>query len=135
MLGEILAEERGKITGTRVLPSDGHGPKLEVSFQASGKLQGVDATDMGTYVAVLTSDGTLFGEGQGVIMTADGGVVAWRGQGLGRPTGQGLGAHWRGAIYYQTTSQKLAHLNSVVAIFEYEVDGEGNTEDRVWEWK
>ena len=73
MLGEQIGEERGKITGRRVLPSDGPGPKIEVSFQAAAKFLGVDATDIGTYWAVLQANGTLYGEGQGVIMTAQGG--------------------------------------------------------------
>ena len=135
MLGEKLVEETGKITGYRVLPSDGMHPKVEVSFQATGKLLEIDTTDMGTYQAVLGADGVLRGEGQGVIMTGEGEVITWSGQGVGRVTGQGSGSSWRGAIYYQTSSQKLAHLNAVAAIFEHEVDGEGNVHNLVWEWK
>ncbi len=33
MLGEILGEERGKVTLYRVLPPEGGAPKVEVSFQ------------------------------------------------------------------------------------------------------
>jgi hypothetical protein len=33
---------------------------------------------MGTYVSTARPDGTLFGEGQGIIMTDDGEVVTWR---------------------------------------------------------
>jgi hypothetical protein len=56
MLGEKLVEETGKITGYRVLPSDGMHPKVEVSFQAAGKILGIDSTDMGTYCSVLGED-------------------------------------------------------------------------------
>lgn len=43
---------------------------------------------------------------------------------------------WRGAIYYSTTSTgRLSSLNNVVGVFEYEVDEEGNTTAKVWEWK
>ena len=72
MLGEQLGEETGQITGLRVLPDEGVGPRVEVSFQASGTLLGTPESDMGTYVSVTRPDGTLFGDGQGVVMTDDG---------------------------------------------------------------
>ena len=43
MLGELVGEERGKLTGLRVLPHEGSGPKVEVTFQASGKMLETDA--------------------------------------------------------------------------------------------
>jgi hypothetical protein len=135
MLGDVLGEEQGQITGMRVLPAEGQSPKVEVSFQATGKLLDTDATDMGTYRSVVQPDGTLFGEGQGVLMTPQGDVVTWRGQGAGRFTGQGTAVSWRRAIYYQTTSEKLARLNGVAAVFEYDVDDAGKTQAKTWEWK
>ena len=50
MLGEQIGEETGQITGMRVLPDEGHGTKVEVSFQASGTMLGAHVNDMGTYV-------------------------------------------------------------------------------------
>ena len=134
MLGEQLGEEVGEITGTRVLPSSGP-PKVEVSFQAQGTLLGMHETNMGTYIAVTRPDGTLFGEGQGVTMTEDGQMASWHGHGVGRFTGQGSAVAWRGAIYYQTTSQRLARLNGIVGVFEYSTDAGGKAESKVYEWK
>ena len=57
MLGDQLGEEHGQITGMRVLASEG-APKVEVSFQATGTLAGVEVSDMGTYVSVARPDGT-----------------------------------------------------------------------------
>ena len=135
MLGEKLGEETGRITVQRVLPSEGPGPKVEVSFEGRGTLLGVEMTDMGTYVSSARPDGTLFGSGQGIIMTKEGDMVSWTGQGVGRFTGRGSAVSWRGAIYYQTASQKLARLNSVAVVFEYEVDEEGKVHATIWEWK
>ena len=135
MLGELLAEEQGQITGMRVLPAEAQTPTVEVSFQASGKLLGSDSTDLGTYLSVVRADRTLFGEGQGLIMTTDGDAVTWRGQGVGRFTGRGSAVSWRGAIYYQTASEKLARLNGVAAVFEFEVDENGKAQTKTWEWK
>ena len=134
MLGELLGEESGQTTGIRVLPSEGAMPTVEVSFQASGTLVGVGTTDMGTYSSVVRPDGTLHGVGQGVIMTSDGEMATWSGEGVGRFTGRGTAVSWRGAIYYQTASPKLARLNSVAALFEYEVDENGKTQAKLWEW-
>jgi hypothetical protein len=135
MLGEILGQESGKLTGMRVLPSDGPGPKMESSFQANARIVGLDGTDTGTYWAVVQPDGSLFGDGQGVLMTADGGMATWRGQGVGRLTGRGSAVNWRGAIYYQTASRQLARLNGVAAVYEFNVDENGNTQAQIWEWK
>lgn len=133
MLGDQIGEAHGQITGTKVLSTDP--PKVELSFQAQGKIQGIDTSDVVTYWSELRPDGTLYGEGEGVSMTVDGDVLTWRGSGVGRPTGKGMGASFRGAIYYHTTSPKLAHLNTMAVVFEYEADEEGRTTSKGWEWK
>src|SRR5438067_13670939 len=134
MLGEQIGEEQGQITARRVLPSNGSGPKVEVSFQARGKLLGLEATDLGTYWSIVQDNGALYGEGQGVIMTTQGDVVQWTGAERGRFTEQG-GVSFRGAVYYQTTSQKLARLNGVAAVFEHEASADDSVINRLWEWK
>lgn len=134
MLGEKVGETSGKVTGQRVLPNPGGSPKMETSFQSSGKLLGVEQTEMGTYWAVLRPDGTLYGEGQGVMMGKDGETATWVGQGVGR-FGKAGAVSYRGAIYFQSAHQKWSKLNSVAAIFEYEVDGQGNTRAQLYEWK
>ena len=130
MLGEMAGEARGKVTAQRVLA----GGRVEVSFQQSGKILGAEAVELGTYVSEMRTDGTLFGEGQGVDMFKDGETAMWKGSGVGKFTGPGA-VSFRGAIYYQTASQKLARLNSVAAVFEYESDENGNTHAKIWEWK
>ena len=135
MLGELIGEGRGKITGLRVLPSDGQAPKLEVSFQGTGKILGYETTNLGTYESVLTPSGVFNGCGQGVIMTKDGDVATWTGTGVGKPTGKGMAASWRGSLQYQTASQRLAGLNKIVCVFEHEVDESGGTVDKLFEWK
>ena len=134
MLGELLIEEYGDTIVRRVLPSEGFAPKIEITFQASGKVLGVEYQNMGSYITAVRPDGLLFGEGQGLAMTVDGEAVTWKGNGIGHFTTTG-GASYRGAIYYQTASQKLARLNGVAGVFEYEVDENGKTSGKIWEWK
>ena len=134
MLGQQLFEGSGKETGRRILPNEGAGPRMEASFRDTGKLLGVDVDESGTYTAVGRPDGTLSGVGQGIAMSKEGDVITWTGTGIGHFLPNGSVA-WRGAIYYQTMSQKLARLNSVVGIYEYEFDANGNGKGKVWEWK
>ncbi len=134
MLGEQIGEERGTITARRVLPSDGHGPKVEVTFEASGNVLGADATDLGTYSSVVQPNGALYGEGQGVIMTPRGEVIQWTGAGRGRFTEQG-GVSFRGAVYYQTSAEQFSRLNGVAAVYEHEAGQDGSVVTKYWEWK
>ncbi len=134
MLGEQVGHEVGQVSGLRVLPGE-DGPRVEVSFQASGTLLGIHENNMGTYVSVTRPDGTLFGEGQGIAMTDEGETVTWQGNGVGRFTGHGTAVSWRGAIYYRTTSERLARLNGIAGVFEYETDQSGKSESKSFEWK
>ena len=88
MLGVKLGELQGKVTGQRVLPPDGAGPKVETSFEISGTVLETETTMMGTYWSTVRADGTLYGECplQGVIMTQDGEMGTWGGAGVGRFT-------------------------------------------------
>jgi len=134
MLGDKLGQSTGKVTTRRVLANPGGGPKMEVSFQASGKLLGVDETETGTYWSAVRPDGTLYGEGQGILMGAKGEQATWIGQGIG-VFKEGGAVSYRGAVYYQTTTPAWARLNKVAAVYEFEVDGEGNISAQLWEWK
>ena len=136
MLGDKIGEETGKITGQKVLPPDGLSPKFEATYQGSGTTLGLNTSVTVTYWSVVMPDGTLHGEGQGVLMTQDGEMANVKSEGVGRSTGRGPTAvSWRGNSYYQTASQKLARLNSVVAVWEYEIDENGNVRGTIWEWK
>ncbi len=135
MLGEQIGEETGQVTGIRVLPDEGTGSRVEVSFQSNGTLLGAHVSNMGTYISTPRPDGTLFGDGQGVAVTEQGDMATWRGQGVGHFTGHGTAVSWRGAIYFHTTSERLARLNGIAAVFEHEADESGKTSDKTYEWK
>jgi hypothetical protein len=132
MLGELIGETRGKRIVRRVLSSTP--PKVEVSFEDAGKMLGVDVNGFGTYVSEIRADGSIFGEGSGLYMSAAGDGLAWQGSGLGKFV-EGGALSYRGILFYRTTSEKLAKLNTVAGVFEYEVDAKGSTHAKVWEWK
>jgi hypothetical protein len=133
MLGDRIGEEIGQITGRRVLPERNGMPVMEISFQQSGEVYGVHVNDIGTYESVRRPDGRLAAKGRGVLMTPDGETVSWEGTGRGRFVSGGM-VSWRGAIYYHTDSERLARLNDIVGLFEYEVDDAGKTTGGLWEW-
>ena len=87
MLGEQIAELKGKMMGQRVL--DAEGPTIEISVSTRGSVRGTQVNESLTYVARPTSAGILHGEGQGVIMTGDSEMTAYTGGGIGRFTASG----------------------------------------------
>ncbi|MBW8830470.1 MAG: hypothetical protein JF606_13750 [Burkholderiales bacterium] len=134
MMGERIGEQTGKVTSQRVLPTAGGAPRMETSFQGAGSVYGVGANDTGTYIATMRPDGTLHGEGQGVLMGKGGEAATWTGQGIGTLKKDGS-VSYRGAVYYQSASPAWARLNSIAGVFEYELDSQGNTRVQLWEWK
>ena len=135
MLGELIGEDRGQVMSTRVLPTEpGQGPRLEVSFESNGTLLDVVTHEVATYSAVARADGTLYGEGQGMITSPQGEVATWRGSGVGRMNAAG-GSDFRGAIYFESAAPRWATLHGMAGVFEFGVDESGKTEARIWEWK
>jgi len=128
MLGELIGEFKGKNTGYRMLP-DG---KMEVTAQGTGKILGVDCFLLSTSVGTM-ADGVFMGEGNGSITTMEGDMVVMKGIAIGYPSGNG-GAT-RTATIHTTQSKKLARLNKIVGIHEYETDMQDNWTAKIWEWK
>jgi len=133
MFGELIGEEKGKVVARRVLPSAGN-TRVEVTFESAGTLVGVNVRNMGTYVSEFRTNGTMYGEGQGILMGENGEIINWKGQGVGTLTPPGS-VSYRGSLYYDTQADNLKGLNKLVGIFEYEVDVDGNTTSEVFEWK
>ena len=124
----------GRITGQRVLPSEGEGVRVEASFEGTGSMLGVQFNGMGTYESIMRADGTLFGQGQGVQMSPQGDHASWVGQGVGTVNEDG-GISYRGAIYLDSPSEAWAPLNGVAIVFEYDTSADGSVKGTFWEWK
>ena len=132
MLGEQIGETKGRRLVRRVISIDP--PTAEVSFEDTGQMFGIPTTGMGTYTSTIRPDGSLFGQGQGLDMTQDGEAITWTGTGVGK-FGPGGSVSYRGMLFFQTASQKLARINNACGAFEYEVDASGDTISKIWEWK
>ena len=131
LIGELIAEYKGKNTGTRVL-ADG---KLETSSVGTGTLLGKEASLLNTAVATPMPNGVSMLEGNGIIRTTDGESAMHKSNGIGWYTGKGLKLSLRGTVYFMTNSPSLASLNKTVGIWELEQDEQGEFSLRVWAWK
>jgi hypothetical protein len=134
MLGDMIGELRGQQVSTRVLPDEGHGPRMEITDHEVGTLCGVNVNQTVTYTGVMRPNGTLAGDGTGVTMTDAGGAATFRGVGVGRFTRPGA-VSWRGSLFFETTDESLARLNGIAVLFEYDIDETGKSEGRLYEWK
>ena len=135
MLGEQIGEASGSVTGVRVLSAEGNDAKMEISFRGRGEVLGVGITDIGTFVQASKPGGILSGEDSKVLLlTDDVEIAAWKGFGVGKATGAGFSSSWGVAGSVQTSSEKLARLNVVATVVEYEVEEDGSYRWRLWEW-
>ncbi len=82
MLGEQIGEETGKVMVRRVISVEG-GTKVEISVQSTGKLLGVETRSNVTYLAGIRPDGSVYGEGQGLVVGKGGEQATWKGAGAG----------------------------------------------------
>src|ERR1700736_3825723 len=102
MLGAQIGESKGKRIVRRILSTDP--PTAEVTFEDSGTMAGVATNGSGTYTSVIRPDGD---------------AITWTGTGLGKFGAVGA-VSYRGMLFYQTASQKLASLNNSCGAFEFE---------------
>jgi hypothetical protein len=135
MLGEVIGEANGTVTGIEVVSVEQGSPKLKVSCRGSGKAMGVAFTDLLTFTRVEKAEGIILGSGEAVWLTEDGEVCTWKGFGIGKPSGVGGGEMDACCGWFQTKSAKLAILNSIACLVEFELDDYGNYHHTTYEWK
>ena len=140
MLGELIYESSGKIVSQKVVDTgDIYNPsaKVELSYSGSGYMQGIgNVTETWTFVNTHLRNNITQGIGKGVFMTDDGSRVA-------TATELGRGFHmspetivYPGARVFSADSNgKLAFLNELVGVTQWEVDSLGNYKVKMWQWK
>jgi hypothetical protein len=138
MLGELIYESSGKIVSQKVVDTgDDPSAKVELSYSGSGYMQGIgNVTETWTFVNTHLKNNITQGIGKGVIMTDDGNGVA-------TATELGRGFHmspetivYPGARVFSADSNgKLAFLNELVGVTQWEVDSLGNYKVKMWQWK
>lgn len=124
MPGTKVGESQGKVTGRRALPGDGRYLKMEISFEEQGTLLSVGMWNMGTFEVYERISGQLFGSGQGMLMTQDGGGSIWSGSGVGTVDETGTMAFVAG-LTVQTDAENLKRLNHALLVVEHTSSMEG----------
>ncbi|MEC7769311.1 MAG: hypothetical protein VX471_08525, partial [Acidobacteriota bacterium] len=81
------------------------------------------------------SDGSIYGQGQGVMTTQDGDVIHLIGHGSGQAPAPGGATKWSVMIHPHSTSAKYADLNSIGLVGNYDVAADGSTVFKALEWK
>jgi hypothetical protein len=133
-LGNLVLDETGSTTGLRVLSTDATGTTLEVSLQLEGTIRGTAETTYWTYTQLIRPDGSIYGSGQGVMMTADGDVLNIIGHGSGQAAGPGDSTNFRTMLHVHTTAEKYADLNIIGLAGEYDIAPDGSAVNKCWEW-
>jgi hypothetical protein len=121
-LGDLIIDGIDRPTVIRVL--DANGPILEKSYIGNATILGnTSATYFGTLTTHPRSEGSTYSEGQAVIMTEDGEMIAHVSQGIGGydfVTGK-IKNH--GSTFFSTNSTGgLGFLNNMVGIWADEID-------------
>ena len=134
-LGDLILDETGQVTGTRVLSADASGTNIELCLQLTGTILGVAETTLWTYTTLTRPDGSIYGVGQGVMTTQDGDVIQLIGHGSGQAAPAGGTTKFRTMLHPHSTSAKYADLNSIGLAGEYDVASDGSAVNKCWEWK
>ena len=134
-LGALVLDETGTVTGIRVLSVDGFGTKLEVCLRTTGKIRGVAETTLWTYSQLIRPDGSIYGEGRGVLTTQNGDVIQLTGHGSGQAPAPGSVTNFRTMLHAHTASAKYADLNTIGLVGNYDVAADVNAVNKCWEWK
>jgi hypothetical protein len=140
LLGDLLLEERGQITGQRVL--DAESQRVEISYTAVGKYKGnIDYLEIATYWSVPANikKNESCGEGQGIMTTRDGDSAIWKSHGIGQVLSSGSRSLKGSAVYRlpqpADKGSVFAEIDNVMVVFEYEIGANGNYFGKAWGWK
>lgn len=132
MFGTQIEEGRGKRTGRRILATDPQ-LKVEASVEEMATVLGAEGMLIVTYTSTVKPDGSLYGEGEAAFAALTGEMVTWKGIGVGR-FGEGGSIHYSGSLSFLTASPKFAKLNGTAGVFHWDIDAQGNTHSRIWEF-
>ena len=108
--------------------------QTEISFTEKGAMKNIgNVTNTGTFIDNSSDNGRLLqGAGKGTITTGTGDKIIWNAYDLGNKTGNKL--TYRGIIFFETNSEKLASMDNVVGLY-IQSKSDANSLRQIWEWK
>ena len=127
----VFRDESGQITGVRVLPATAEGAHFEVSLTTQGTLEGTNYTALWSYTQVQRQDGSIYGQGDGVLTTECGEVVYLKGSGSAAGKEADGSVKFKIINHHHTASSKFAHVNGAAAVGTYHVSADGKTSAQI----
>jgi len=108
----------------------------EVSYVGVGRFtNGVDVTEVWTYINSQTPSGAIQGVGHGMLKTVDNKEIAVaKGYGRGLPEA-GKIEYPTAQLYSTNSTGRLAFLKDIVGFSDWQVDNSGNYSYKMWQFK
>jgi hypothetical protein len=134
MLGDTVGSETGQVTSRRILPGDDYRyVKMEITFESECELLGQQGQNIGTYTIWERVPGQIYGEGQGIFMTAGGESAIWNGHGVGQGSADGSIAI-AASVAFQAGAGALEGLNNMLVVVEHHAHGNGHIHSTLYAW-
>jgi hypothetical protein len=130
--GHLIYEAHGKIVAQKMINSTAQ----EVSYAGVGRFtNGVNVTEVWTFVNSHTPSGAIQGVGHGMLKTVGSKEIAIA-KGYGRGLAEAGKVVYPTAQLYSTSSTgRLAFLKDVVGFSDWQVDNSGNYSYKMWQFK
>ncbi|MDB4651777.1 hypothetical protein OAG06_02015 [Verrucomicrobia bacterium] len=120
-------EETGQVTGIKVLPPTAEGAQYEISLSTQGTIEGTNYTALWTYAQVQRNDGSIYGQGDGVMTTECGETIYLKGSGSAPGKESDGIVKFKVINHHHTASSKFKHINGAAGVGIYSVSPEGKT--------
>ncbi len=133
-LGKPFYFEQVTPTAIRVVDVNGT-PRLEVSYTGSATLNGIKATDFGTYQEIRSENGSFYSEGRGVLRADNSETATYISHTVGRSDGNGKWSDHGTLIFSAPAGGRLSFLNNLVAVFKDEAPKGTAGIVKVWKWE
>lgn len=130
----ILYESKeGKLIYQRVMNVIGY-PQIEVSVIERGTLTGIgNVTDIQTWLDTYRTANTIYGEGKGVMISADGQMAPWIGYGVGQTQNNGTVLFKDIIIFSNNATGKMKFLDNQIGLRIATVQG-NNQSTKIFKW-
>jgi hypothetical protein len=121
--GQLIYEAHGNIVAQKMINSGKTDGKFFLSYSGSGKFtNGLDVTELWTFINTHRLNGVIQGVGQGVIKTKDNKEIALAsGYGRGFTGVVGKIVYPTSQLYSTNPTGRLAFLNEVVGFSQWQV--------------
>lgn len=123
----LYESKEGKLIYKRVLNVTGN-PQIEESVIAHGTLTGIgNVTDIQTWLDTYRTSNVIYGEGKGIMISADGQMAPWIGYGIGQIQNNGTILFKDIIIFSNNATGNMKFLDNVIGLYTAKVEGNNQT--------